>query len=192
MLAEQSKYHITEVMDGDEAFDHIVKEKPDIALLDVEMPKMTGLEVAKKVSSLGLDVDIVFLTSFSEPALFNSAMDFGAKGYLLKANPVSEILDCIQSVLSGNYYLSPSVSGYLLRQNQVPSSTTIDTKSMDKLTPTEKRVLKLVETMKTSQEMAKEMGVSVKTIQNHRHNICNKLGISGAHALLRFAVENRS
>lgn len=190
LLDEQGNYRIMEVSNGEDALSCIIKMEPDIAILDVDMPKMSGFDVARQVDIQGLNVDIVFLTMHKEEAIFNKAMDIGVKGYVLKENTVTEIMECIQTVLAGKYYLSPVISEFLIRRNQKLAAPAADKKGLNTLTPTEKQVLKLVESMKTSQEMAKEMGVSVKTIQNHRHNICSKLGISGAHALLKFAVEN--
>ena len=117
-------------------------------------------------------------------------MDIGVKGYVLKENTVSEIVQCVNTVRKGKHYLSPAISEFLIRRNQRLISTASDKDGLNLLTPTERKVMKQLAQMKTSQEIADELSVSLKTIQNHRNNICSKLGLSGAHALLKFAMEH--
>lgn len=183
-------FHITEAENGEEALKHIRDQQPQIAVLDVEMPIMTGFEVANRVHNESIRIDIIFLTMFKDELMFNKAMDIGVKGYMLKENTTAEIMQCIKSVLAGKYYLSPVISEYLIRRNSKLVSPAADKSGINLLTPAEKNILKLLAMMKTNQEMAKELNISIKTVQNHRHNICNKLDISGAHALLKFAVEH--
>ena len=181
---------IFEASNGEEALKVIEEHQPGIAILDIEMPKLSGFDVAKIAFQRGLKVNIVFLTMYSDEAIFNKAMDIGVKGYVLKENTVSEIEQCIDKVMNGRYYLSPSISDFLMRRNQKVVNTPSDQQGLDQLTPTEKVIMKLLSEMKTNQEIAEEMGVTIKTVQNHRNNICNKLDLHGAHALLKFAVEN--
>lgn len=190
MLESESAYKITEADDGEKALKQIREKDYDVAILDIEMPEMTGFEVAQKVHNESIMIDIIFLTMFKDETLFNKAMDIGVKGYVLKENTVSEIQKCVQKVLAGSYYLSPAISEFLIRRNNKLATPASDKKGLNLLTPSEKNILKLVADMKTSQEIADELSISVKTVQNHRHNICNKLSLSGTHALLKFAVEN--
>lgn len=192
VLAAEPDFHIMEAENGEEALKLIREQNPHIAILDIEMPKMTGFDVAKRIHNEGISVNVVFLTMFKDEALFNNAMDIGVKGYVLKENTVSEILRCVKSVLEGKHYLSPEISDFLIRRNSKFTNTATDNLGIHLLTPAERNILKLLATMKTSQKMAEELGISVKTVQNHRNNICNKLEISGAHALLKFAVEHAS
>ncbi len=127
---------------------------------------------------------------FKDESLFNKAIDIGVKGYVLKENTVSEILECLKAVIKGNYFLSPAISDFLIRRNNKADEPASDKKEIDRLTPAERSILRLVSEMKTNQEIADDLNVSIKTVQNHRHNICNKLKISGTHALLKFAVEH--
>lgn len=192
VLESQPDFHITEAENGKDALKHIREQRPDIAILDVEMPIMTGFEVAKSVHKESLNIDIIFLTMFKDELMFNKAMDIGVKGYMLKENTTAEIVQCIKSVLAGKYYLSPAISEYLIRRNSKLVSPAADKNGINLLTPAEKEILKLLAMMKTNQEIAEEQKVSIKTVQNHRYNICNKLEISGTHALLKFAVEHTS
>lgn len=192
VLESNPNYSIIEAENGEEALQKIHSEHPAIAILDVEMPKMTGFDVVRKINNESLSVDIIFLTMFKEEAVFNKAMDVGAKGYVLKENTVSEILQCIQSVLEGKYYLSPSISEFLLRRNSKSTTSASDKAGIHLLTPAEKNILKLLAQMKTNQEIADELHISIKTVHNHRSNVCEKLELRGTHALLKFAVEHAS
>lgn len=189
VIASSTRFEVIEAENGKQALAFILKEKPSIAILDIEMPIMTGFEVAQKVQSQSVDVDLIFLTMFKDESIFNKAMDIGVKGYVLKENTVSEIIQCIQSVLKGNYYLSPAISDFLIRRNTKSASPVKSSNGLDQLTSAEKNLLKHLGMMKTNQELAEQFNISIKTVQNHRSNICNKLGLKGAHALLKFAVE---
>tara|TARA_R110002096_G_scaffold423357_1_gene630407 strand:+ start:4992 stop:5642 length:651 start_codon:yes stop_codon:yes gene_type:complete len=190
VIESQNLFDVIEAKNGEEALTLIREKKPDIAILDIEMPLVSGFEVAKQVQKESLTIDLVFLTMFNDETIFNKAMDIGVKGYVLKENTVTEIMQCIQSVLAGKHYLSPAISDFLINRNKRLISTPTDKNGINFLTPTEKNILKQLALMKTNQELAEEFSVSIKTIQNHRNNICNKLGLHGAHALLKFAVEH--
>ncbi len=190
VLESQPDFEIMEAENGAEAIELIREELPDIAILDIEMPEMTGYEVAAKVENESIQVDLIFLTMFKDESIFNRAMDIGVKGYVLKENTVSEIINCIKTVSKGKYYLSPAISDFLIRRNNRLANPAADSRGIDQLTPAETNILKLLAMMKTNQEIATELSISIKTVQNHRNNICNKLDLSGTHALLKFAVEN--
>lgn len=190
IIEQKNDYQIIEADNGEDALRIIREQHPQVAILDIEMPGLTGFDVAKRVHSEGISIDIIFLTMFKDETLFNKAMDIGVKGYVLKENSVADILRCIESVLAGKHYLSPEISGFLINRNTKLATPATDKEGLHLLTPAEKNILKLLATMKTNQEMAEELNVSIKTIQNHRHNICNKLDISGTHALLKFAMEH--
>jgi DNA-binding NarL/FixJ family response regulator len=189
VLVSNSELEIIEAENGKQALSLIQSEKPEIAILDIEMPEISGFEVAEKVKYQGLAIDLIFLTMLNDETMFNKAMDIGVKGYVLKENTVNEIVNCIETVLKGNYYLSPSLSGYLIRRNNKSTLSATDKRGLHLLTVSEKKILKLVAEMMTSQEIAEELNISIKTVQNHRSNICTKLDLSGTHALLKYAME---
>lgn len=190
LLDIKEQFEVLEADDGEQALQIIKTERPDISILDIEMPKMSGFEVARIVCQKEPNMSVVFLTMYSDETIFNKAMDIGVKGYVLKENTVTEIEKCIDTVSKGQFYLSPSISSFLDRRNKRAKSLSSDSFGLDSLTSTERMVLKALSNMKTNQEIADEMGVSIKTIQNHRNNICSKLELRGTHALLKFAVEN--
>ncbi len=192
ILETEPNFKITEVINGKEALAQIRDKNPDIALLDIEMPVMSGFDVAKQIKTESLAVDIIFLTMFKDEVVFNKAMDIGVKGYVLKENTVSEIIQCIESIVEGNYYLSPAISEFLIRRNTKLVTPATDRDGINVLTNSEKKIMKQLSLMKTSQEIADEFNISIKTVQNHRNNICQKLELSGAHALLKFSIEHSS
>lgn len=192
VLEAETPFTILEAENGKQALAIIRNDKPEIAILDIEMPEYTGFEVAQKVHKESTSIDIIFLTMFKDESMFNNAMDIGVKGYVLKENTVSEIVQCVKTVLSGDYYLSPAISHYLIRRNSGLMNEASDKNGINLLTDSEKKILKLVSDMKTNQEIAKELSISSKTVKNHRNNICNKLSLTGTHALLKYAIQNES
>jgi DNA-binding NarL/FixJ family response regulator len=181
---------IGEADNGQKALELIEEKKPDIALLDIDMPKLTGLEVLKKVS--GTPVKIIFLTMYSEEDIFDEAMGLGIKGYVLKDSAVNDILECIFSVSEGNYFISPSMSNLLLRRRKKMTDLRKSNPMLDNLTPTEKKILRFISQNKTSKEIADVLFLSHRTVENHRTNISNKLNLKGSHSLIKFAIENKS
>lgn len=189
-LESEPQFQITEATTGMNALELIEKEKPDLAILDIQMPELTGLDVAMAVFQKKLTVKIILLTMFKDESAFNKALDHGIRGYVLKENTISEIRDSIRKVMEGSFYISPVLTDFLLNRTAAKPIAVSGKDLTNQLTATELRILKLLATMKTNQEIAGELNVSIKTIHNHRNNICNKLDLRGAHALLKFAIEN--
>jgi DNA-binding NarL/FixJ family response regulator len=190
--AERSIEIAGEAGDGQQALRLAEELKPDVIVLDIEMPLMNGLQVADEIIKRQLPVDIVILTMYKEEDMFNEAMDLGVKGYVLKESAVSDIVNSIKTVASGRYYLSPSISDFLVSRSDRARSLLKKRPQLENLTTTERKVLRLISENKTSKEIADGMHISYRTVENHRSNICNKLEIHGSHALLKFAIENKS
>jgi DNA-binding NarL/FixJ family response regulator len=183
---------VAEAEDGENALELIEQHAPEVALLDVDMPKMDGIAVAQAVGEKNLPVEIVFLTMHKDEDVFNEAMDAGAKGFVLKESAVTDIIQSIRAVAAGEHFISPQLSSYLINRTRAAASLVRQKPSLQNLTQTERRILKLIAENKTSREIAEELFVSIRTIENHRANICAKLELRGAHALLKFALANRS
>ncbi len=180
-----------EAGDGKTALQLLRETAPDIAVLDISMPEMNGLEIVQQASSEDISTLFVILTMYKEEEYFNEAMDLGVHGYLLKDNAVTDLLNCLQTVAKGQYYVSPFLSDYLVRRSQQQLSLNSKVPSLSQLTATERQVLRLIADNKTSREIADEMHVSHRTVQNHRNNICQKLGFKGHNKLLFFALQNK-
>jgi DNA-binding NarL/FixJ family response regulator len=178
-----------EAGDGFQALYLTEKLKPDVIVLDIEMPGMSGLQVAREIIQRHLPVHITFLTMYKEEDMFNEAMDLGVKGYVLKESAVSDIVDAIKTVAADRYYLSPSISEYLVSRGDRTRLLLKKKPQVENLTVTERKVLRLISENKTSKEIGEELKISFRTVENHRMNICNKLEIHGSHSLLKFAIE---
>jgi len=178
--------------DGPTALQMIYEKKPDIAVLDVNLPGLTGLEIAQKLQHKRLPTRLVILTMLKEETVFNRALDLGVKGFVLKENAVEEIAKALTIVADGEHYLSPSISGYLIRRRSRAESLANEKPGLEDLTKAELRILKLIAMKKTSREIASELFISPRTVEAHRANICVKLNLRGSHSLLQFALENRS
>jgi DNA-binding NarL/FixJ family response regulator len=179
------------------ADDHpIVRERlitelhPDIAVLDISMPVMDGLEVARRVRQQALLTDLVLLTMYRDPEYFNAAMDLGVRGYLVKESVSADFLSCLKAVTAGEHYISPIIA-HLLVERKKGAATSGSLPLREQLTLAEISVLRLVAENKANKEIAETLFVSVRTVENHRARICQKLGIKGHNKLLQFALENR-
>ena len=183
---------VAEANDGQEALEQIRTRRPAIAVMDINMPRLNGLGVAKELQKAQLDVGIVFLTLHSEEDLLHEAMDIGAKGYILKESAVTEIVKGIKSVADGQYFVTPSLTHHLIHRRQRVQRLTEAQPGLAGLTPTEQLILRLVAVCKSSKEIAAELFIHYRTVENHRTNICQKLGLSGHNALLKFAIQHKS
>ena len=189
--ADKSIEIVGEADDGQKAIKITEELKPDVVVLDIEMPIINGLEAAKEIIKRKLPVDIIFLTMYKEEDMFNEAMDIGVKGYVLKESAVSDIVNSIKTVVAGKYFLSPAISDYLVSRSDRARSLLKKKPQLENLTVTERKVLRLISENKTSKEIGEILKISYRTVENHRSNICNKLEIHGSHALLKFAIENK-
>jgi DNA-binding NarL/FixJ family response regulator len=183
---------VGEVADGLAALQEILELKPNAAVLDLDMPQMNGLQVAKKLSELKLPVAVVMLTMHKEEMLFNEAMNAGILGFVLKENAASDLLGCIHAVVRGQSYISPSLSAFLLNRKMGSQKLFEEKPELETLTPAEWRILKLIAEDLTSKEIAERLDLSVHTVENHRAKICDRLNLRGSHSLLKFAYDNKS
>jgi DNA-binding NarL/FixJ family response regulator len=183
---------VAEVGDGVAALQKIREVKPRVAVLDLDMPQMNGLQVAKKISELKLPVGVVMLTMHKEEMLFNEAMNAGIPGFLLKENAATDLLDCIHAVVGGQSFISPSLSSFLLNRKTGVEKLIEEKPELENLTSSERRILKLIAEDLTSKEIAERLGISPHTVENHRAKICDRLNLRGSHSLLKFAYDNKS
>ncbi len=181
---------LAEADNGQKALELIEELKPDIILLDIDMPQKTGLEVLRELK--GQKLKVIFLTVYADEDIYDEAMELGISGYVLKDSAISDIIECINKVYAGNYYISPAVSNFLISRKERAKKFERKGPSLSVLTKTELIILKFVSEGKTSKEISYLLNSSFKTIENHRTNISNKLELKGSHSLLKFALENKS
>jgi two-component system, NarL family, response regulator DegU len=191
LIESDAKFKIVaEAEDGDEALDKISRLQPQVAILDVEMPNRDGLEVLKTMSERKISTAIVLLTMYKEDRFFNSALDAGVKGYVLKDSAITEITSAIRAAAAGENFISPTLSTLMIKR--LTRAEKPPDKPLDSLTVSERRVLKLVAEAKNNQQIADELFVSVRTVENHRSNICAKLNLDGKNSLLIYALTHKS
>jgi DNA-binding NarL/FixJ family response regulator len=186
--AEPSFTVIGEASDGEEAVRLIENEKPDVALLDYNMPGLNGFAVLDELAKRRIAVIPVMLTMHNEEAMFAKAMELGVRGYVLKDSASVDIVNCLQAVVRGQIYTSAAVTTYLYKR----ASGSKELEGIGSLTPAERKILRLIAEYKSSREIADELCISVRTVDNHRTNISSKLGIRGSHALIKFAFQHQS
>ena len=193
VLEEDGKYLvISETSNGTETLEKIRELKPDAAVLDIDMPGLNGIEILKAIQKEKIPVKSIILTMYKDEEYFNQAMDYGVLGYLLKDSVVIELIGCLDAVVSGKHYISPKISEYLLQRSEKQKALMNAVPQLQQLTKTEREVLRHLSENKTSRKIAEEMFISERTVENHRANICSKLGLKGYNALLLFAVTYKS
>lgn len=180
----QLQYHnVLLAQDGLSALQQIIDHEPVIAILDIEMPYLTGLEVAQKVREKGLATRFIILSYQCEQMIIRMAEKLNIAAYILKEDSMSELSDCLQAVQRGGTYFSTNI--------EFDSSLNKTAPLIQHLTPTEKKILKLIAEDMTSKAIAGEYGVSVRTVEKHRSNIIDKLSLDGsATSLIIWAKQN--
>lgn len=183
---------IAEASDGAAALQLLTAHQPDVAVLDIEMPQLTGFALLREMRAQRLKTAVVFLTMYRDEDMFNEALDLGALGYVLKDSATTDIVAAIKAAATGQPYISPAISAFLLNRATRAATLVKQQPGLNDLTPTERRVLKLIAANKTSKEIAAELFISHRTVENHRANICQKLELKGSHSLLKFAFDHKS
>ena len=176
---------VAEASNGQEALKQASRYQPDMAVLDMNMPIMNGLETAQELRRLSPRTKSIVLSLHADANNVLAAMRAGIKGYVLKSQSVVELLQALNDVSTGGFYLSPGVSGVVVDAVRTKSSLTDDP-----LTGRERQVLKLVAEGYSTKECASILGVSVKTADSHRTRLMRKLSIHGTAGLVRYAVRH--
>jgi DNA-binding NarL/FixJ family response regulator len=183
---------VGEAADGVAALALIRSTKPDVAVVDLDMPELDGFGVARVVIAERLDVVLVFLTMHDEEDLFHGAMQLGARGYILKDSAVTEVVQGIKAVAAGQSYVSAPLVQYLLQRRDRADALTTQRPGLENLTAGERRILAMVADGRSSKEIAAALFIHYRTVENHRTSICQKLGLNGPHALLKFALAHKN
>lgn len=184
-LTENHYNILASAKNGKEAYALIKAHSPDIAILDIRMPFLTGLQIAKKCKDENLKTKIILITFEKEEKIYNEAKALGIYGYVLKEFALDEIENCIASVIKSIPYFSPELLSYI-QVNQIPEKLRLITK-------TELKVLKLITENKTAREIGEELFISPRTVEKHKSNIIRKLEIDKSpNSLLIWAKENQT
>lgn len=174
---------IGEAGEGHESLGLIKKEIPDVAVLDISMPGLNGIEIVQEIEILGLATNVIFLTMHNDPLTAKKAMQTNALGYVLKDDAFEDLLYAIRAVAFGRTFISPSISQKILKSGK-PKET-----ENRILTEREQEVLRLIALGLTNKKIAEKLFISVKTVDTHRTRILQKLGAHTAADLVRYAIK---
>jgi DNA-binding NarL/FixJ family response regulator len=172
--------------DGAEAVDKALKENVDLAILDVSMPRMTGIQATAELHKRKPELKTLILSMHDSEQFLFEALKAGASGYVLKSGADTDIVDACRAAMRGDSYLYPSAVATLVRDNVERGSR--GEEEFDVLTPRELEVLKLIAEAQTSKQISEALFISVKTVERHRQNILDKLGMRDRVELTRYAI----
>jgi DNA-binding NarL/FixJ family response regulator len=193
VIANHSQFKIVgEASDGEEALEQLACLKPQIAILDIDMPRLNGLKTIRVIRDRAFPVKLIVLTMYREEEIFNAAMDLGVKAYILKENAATDVIAALEKVNRDETFVSPSMLEAGKRRSDRVRDLLISKPQIESLTQAERRILKLIGEDLTSKEIADRLNLSFRTVENHRYHICQKLNLRGTHSLLRFAFDNRA
>lgn len=178
---------IEEACDGEECIEKLKSVTPDILLLDINMPKMNGLEVLQKMKEMKWQTKVLVLTVHNEVEYLLKAVDIGVNGYLLKDSESAELKKAILSVVNGEDYIQPSLIP-LLNAKMIDRNK--DNEKLEKLTKRELQVLKLLSIGKLNRQVAEELDISERTVKNHVSNIFKKIDVKDRTQAAVFAIRN--
>lgn len=185
LLEREGCQVLAEASDGLQALREVDSHKPDIAVLDITMPSLNGLDAAREVARTFPKTKTILLTQHDEDQYVLKALEAGVSGYVLKSQVAGDLLDAIHNISKGQIYLSPGISRTLLDAYRSKSAM-----PRDRLTVRERQVLQLIAEGKSTKETATLLGITVKTAESHRTRLMQKLDIHETASLVRYAVRN--
>jgi two-component system response regulator NreC len=186
--AESGFELVGEASGGYEAINLVEQTRPDVMVLDLSMPDLDGISVTRKIKPLAPDLKILILTLHEDEALLKEAIKAGAAGYILKHAAETELISAIRTILRGDLFVDPSMVRVLLGEPQPTSRTQADPK--ETLTSREEEILKLIVEGYTNRQIGENLSISVRTVEGHRANISDKLGLHSRVELVRYAREH--
>jgi two-component system response regulator NreC len=185
LLEREGFQVVAEASDGQEALRHVKSLQPEIAVMDISMPTLNGLNAAREVRRASPKTKTILLTQHDESQYIRDALEAGVKGYVLKSQVASDLVLAIRQVSLGQVYLSPGVSSAVMEAYQSKSE-----QSKNPLTLREGQVLQLIAEGKSTKDVASLLGISVKTAESHRTRLMQKLDIHETASLVLYAVRN--
>ena len=179
---------VGEADNGREALQRVADLQPDVVLMDISMPGLNGIEATRQIRQQYPQVKVVVLSMHSSEEYVFQVLRAGAVGYVLKQADSSEVLTAIRAALSGGSFLSPPISRAVVEDYVRRAEARGQGSDLDLLTPREREVLQLLAEGLSNQEIAEQLSISVKTVETHRSNMMNKLGVSNKTELVKYAL----
>ena len=187
-LAEKDMEIVGEVGTGSEAIEAVQKLKPDVVIMDVAMPGMSGIEATRQIKQVSPDTVVLALTMYEDEQYFFEMLDAGASGYIPKRAAPDDLVSAIRVVNEGNVFLHSTLAKFLMKEI-MERSTPVDSSVAEELTPREQEVLTYIAEGYTNREIAEALSISVKTVDRHRENIMEKLNLHSRVELVKYAIE---
>ncbi len=188
VLREHARLEVVgEAAQGREAVEAALRLRPDVVLMDIEMPEMSGLEATRRIDEAGPGVKVLVLTLYDDEEVIASCLDAGASGYVLKDGPAAQLVYAIEAVQQGKRYLSPGALTKVVEYGRSKPTRT----AYDLLTGREREVLKLLADGLTTKEIAAQLQVSVKTVDAHKTSLMRKLDIHDRTELVKYAIRRK-
>ncbi len=179
---------VGKAVNGRQAVELAAKLKPDVLLMEVRMPVLNGIEATRQILKANRNIKVLALSAHSERQFVMEMLKAGASGYVLKESVADELIKAIEMVAAGQRYLSPKVAGIVIDNLVGSSSTGANTMSLDNLTPKERELLQLLAEGEVTKSAARQLHVSIKTVDARRRVIMNKLNMNSVAQLTKFAI----
>jgi two-component system, NarL family, response regulator NreC len=179
---------VAEAADGAEAVELALREKPDVAVIDIGMPNLNGIEAARRITDKLPGTAVVILSMHSDESYVLRTLKAGARGYLLKDSPESDLINAIQAVHQGKAFFSPAISKMLVEDYMRQMRQRGVEDSYELLTPREREILQLMGEGKANKEIAARLDLSLYTVETHRSNMLEKLNLHSTAELILYAV----
>ena len=190
LSAESDLEVVGTAADGRQALQLVDQFSPDIVLMDVSMPDISGIDLTQQLKTMFPQLHVIILTVHEDEILLQEAIEAGASGYIVKRAIGSELIDAIRTVWSGNIYVHPAMTRALLKElSSKPDPEPPDKPTIESLTPREIEVLRHLAQGYTNRQIAKVLNISVRTVEGHRANVVDKLGLQSRVDLMRYAKQ---
>jgi len=185
LLGKNERFEIVgEAENGRELMEKITNTNPDVVLIDINMPQLTGLEAMERITNTHPEIKFIILTMHEEREYIMRALSAGAKGYLFKNVEKAELEKAIKTVYDGGKYFTPAITSILAEHVAKPALVQVA-----EITPREKEVLELVAEGFSTKQIADKLGISIRTVESHRINMLKKLDVSNTAELIRKSIQ---